>query len=619
MPTNFNQTLDTSTPNIPSYGDAGGQVAGYDIGTGLASIAEVFKSFAEQKAANQKATTIAGVADAFLGKRQEMLDGLSDIQTQQNDLLSNLNPQDAASVKEFQTRMNTLNAQSRQLRRDNSASILALTRQSIAQNPHLTEEIISASKGSEDLFSNVFVESDSSGFIDEKDARVKYVSAVQDLALASGGSIKFAQAVLANDAALRDLDAKSKGARLKAEPLVGFGVLYASTVAESLVQTVTISHNKSNFESPEAAEADSYRQWNMAFKKVNNWIIEQQANGVVFQQDELDTILGVMNRQLAPIKEYARNLHGKPITSKENDLDSAFILAAASAYTADNNPYMASVVRADPKGYMKKYGDPMIKVVQTLRGVDFVALQKTANGTGPDAADARSKLYALKQYTRIEQAKVELALGSEEGKTMLADYATMIESINNNTFDVTKVPKGTVSEMLMVEGVFNASQNNPTPEENKAARDIVMDNYAQDANTMRRLLEAPVFVKQLNSDKPQRIVLVSQIQKDLEGFATEKNSLLNEATIDRSVLSAKDWRSDKPLFTLKPVYSGTKTSQSINAQNSRELEILNMRWRLLLRWSDSPQEAVTWFNENVMAARQKTLSDLITGSAGGKK
>ena len=614
MPTNFTGTLDSATPNIPTYGDAGGAaVPGYDIGTAIESVAKVFESFAEQKRESQESAVIAGTADAFLAKRQELLTGLSEIQQSANDLLKDLNPQDAASVKAFQQKMQTLNSQSRQLRRDNSAGILSLTRQAIAQNPHLAEKIISASKGSEDLFSNVFVESDSSTLVDPADAKAKYAAQVEEMAAVAGVSIATAQGMIRKNQLLVSEETDAKFARIAGEKMTPYGITKANTLINVGMDAVLIAARQQK--TKEGARAEGFRIYQDLESRMNKWILEQTEAGVTFQQQELDTMRSALRGSREALLSYAENVHdaviGK-IVSDKPEASSFFLASLQSAYLSQGNSEMAMLVRENPKLYMERHWKPLEKVIVSLRGTDFAKLQKDAAGTGEAAANAKGKLYALEQYISVAQAGATL-MDTPQGKKLAADYATIIDSIHDRTFDPAKIPMGSVSEMLMVAGVFDSGDESPDAVDAQGQvitynykNSGVGPNYEQGINTQRRLLYTDSFVKWLSNPKNsgQRTTLVNNIQNDMMKFASENPEVLNSMKIDKASLDRADWRNERPVFTNARLAARGRGNFELLPEDNTEIADLNMRYRLLVRWSDSPEAALQWFNENVLAQRE---------------
>jgi hypothetical protein len=618
MPTNFTETLDTATPSIPTYGDAGGSVVpGYDIGSALETVGKVFESFAEQKRASQEAAVVAGTADAFLAKREELLYGLADINTDANNLLADLNPTDAASVKAFQEKMRILNAQSRQLRRDNSAQILSLTRQAINQNPQLAEKIISASKGSEDLFSNVFIESDSQTLIDSADAKVKYATQVAEVAAAAQVSFEVAQGMIGKERRLVAAEAEAKFGRIKGENMTPYGVTYAGNLVSIATDAITIAAR--NQKTKEGAKAEAFRIYQDLDTKLNKWILEQTAAGVVFQQQELDTMRSALKGSREALIAYAENVHdsviGKLVAEKP-EASSFFMASLQAAYLQQGNSEMANLVRENPKLYMERHWKPLEKVIASLRGTDFAKLQRDAAGTGEAATQAKGKLYALEQYISVAQAGANL-METPEGKRLASQYATIIDSIHNNTFDPAKIPMGSVSEMLMVAGVFDSGDTSPQAVD--AQGNVIMynykssgvgPNYEQGIDTQRRLLYTDSFVKWLsNPDHAgQRTTLINNIQNDMMKFASENPEVLNSMKIDKASLDRADWRNETPVFTNTRQVMRGRGNAARMPEDDAAIADLNMRYRLLVRWSDSPDAALQWFNENILAQREQPES-----------
>lgn len=585
MPANFNETLDSVTPNIPTYGSSD-PMPGYSAADAFETAAKLFESIGEQKAAEATAASVSGLAEQTMRVRQDLIDGMGVIENEVSKARASLNPTDANSVKQFADRIRMLEMQSRQLRRDNSAQVLALTRQAINRNPHLAEDLIAASKKGEELFSDLYNEADF-GVVDKEDPAVTVAREMEKGAMMAGMSMPAFAQVVARAKAVEALKTEAESKRLTGESLVPVGMTQASLLLGQARDSIRI--NSRAFATADAAEAFAYEVYSKQLNQFDAWIAEQSAKGAIFQQQDIQMMRQMFTSDLNDLVSYATNVQKSAAFARQVKEDPNADIFAARSYFREN-PLMSQLIKDDPEKYMKDYYAPMMKVVDSLRGADLTALQAAAKGTGPDAAKARSQLNQLRTFIGLEATK-SFDLGTEQGKNLANTYIGISEDIKNGTFNPAEIPPGTVAERLMIAAVYQTNQTDINTQ--KAQTDAAVLNYTQyvpgsnKIDTRQRLLLQPDFVQYLERTPESAAKVVQLAQADMvKAIGSGEDFIIN-----KDALNAGDWRTGQPIVTAKNKFGPGKTQVSPAIRN--RMDVINMNYRLIVRWQGR-EAGIAW-------------------------
>jgi len=601
MPINFNQSLDTTTPNIPSYGAV--ETGMYTMSDTIDNITKLFTDMAdkkaEQQAAAEESAAVSGIADGILNIRQNLIEGEDELQKQMDDARAGLNSGDAASVTQFQNTINRLRLQQRQLRRDNSALVTAELRRAIARYPHLTDNIIKAAKSGEEYFSDVFKEGDFD-VVDKEDPAVKFAQMIEEMTIKGGVSPAVALDTVRSASRLERMKTDNELGGITGKNLISSGLSFSTELRKNLWSSLRFGR----YGTQEAARADAYQKASLAIREMDNWIATQSKNGAIFGQQDVEMLRATVTGEVNEFVQFAANMVQPAIKDKATqDPEFIYTMTKAAAAFKDTNPAMYDMVVNRPEEYLKTYYKPMMDIVNKLKGTDFAKLQREAKGSDPAAAAAaNAKLQALSRYVQIEQGGA-IVMGGEGGTLLAQQYARILNDIQSGTFDPAKLPAGSVSEMLAVNIVFNPADNKPESEKARADFTIaqyktsgVQGNYETGGNysfdTRRRLLKTDSFVRYLNNNPVVRSQLVQNVQQDMiaSKYSLTTGAIFDRIEYDEDLINAANWNSEQLIFT----------SKWSDEQTRKLMYDLTMQYRLLARWMESPQAAAQWMKTNVL-------------------
>lgn len=577
MPVNFSNALDSATPNIPSYNPTQQSDSNYSMESALSSVTEVIKGFAEQRNAQKENAVVSEQADLALQKRQQLLEDESDLQSRINDERAKVNPNDRAGFDRIMGNIRKLEQQARQLRRDNSASILALQRSALAAYPQYTDSLLKVFKSSEELASDVMQEADKVQ-ADKEDPFVQYQQSVETLSFKAGVSQDTARLMIQDEEQFKADDLKFKRASMQGQEAVPAALGKVNSIFKMAMHEVTLTSGKQT--TPEGAKANSNITISRAREALTTYFTDLDAAGIRIPQAEMQLIQSEFNRRAQDLEQYAGFVQTSAEAARtvKNDPNAGTFAALAIAYKDD--PILRARLKSDPKGFLKDYYEPLMKVVDGLRGADLSKLQAVAKAGGAEGAKAQTQLNALGKFALVEGGRA-LILRSKEGQELAQSYFELNASISNGTFDPKKIPVGSVSERLMYAATFRPGDEN-TPAATRAKEDLIQREYSTyiapeydgGVNTRERLIFQKDISGYLDSSPGFRQTLIAQAKTDMQAIIEAKEQFSGGLSLNNFNFVKLDPKSREPVFE-----GGT-----LGGKSAKNLDVLNINVRILARY-----------------------------------
>lgn len=599
MPVNFNENLDTATPNIPTYTPESGGGPN-SMATLVEDASSIFTDYLTKKSNAEEALTVNTFADLALGQRQRLLEQESSVQARIDEERSKVNPSDRAGFDSIMGNIRKLEQQARQLRRDNGSQLLALQRQAMRSYPQYTDSLLKVFNTTEILASNVMAEADAVK-LDETDPFIKNYKEIETQAYRAGVSMDVARATLEEQEAFdRETVTNNRGMLLGQQQLPAALSQVNGLISLAFSDVATSSRELTT---PEAAHAKAILTVEKARKGLDDFFLELDKLGIRMPQAEMQRVQEQFNTRAQNVEQFAELVQKDAEAARtiRNDPNAGIFAAMMVAYKDD--PVLKARLKSDPKGVLKDYYEPLMKVVDNLRGVDLSKLQALAKAGGTEGAKAQAQLNALGRFATIEASRA-MTLRTPEGMQLAQSYFQINSDISAGTFDPSKIPVGSMSERLMYAATFKPGKD--TPETDRVKQNVIQKEYDTmvrpdydgGVNTRERLIFHPDITSYLDQSPGFRQTLISQAKQDMKniidnqsaGFSLMGDAKISSLSINNFNFVKLDPKSRNPVFE-----GGTIAGSAVN-----NLDVLNMNVRILARYMG--KEATQDFVRELMAS-----------------
>lgn len=590
MPTNFNQALDTVTPNVPTYTPESG--GGMLSGTAeiFSDIAGEIKAYGERKSEARKQTTLAGLTMDVLDERDKAVKELTALQQQEDKALSSVNPEDAETLKRATRERDRINARRKQLGMENTTATTAVLRRYIAANPHLTDELLATFKSSELAWSQTFEDQDKIGKADET-LNAARLDAVVKKAADMNVDISVATAALATEARVADTEGKSKLRQLDGSSVSGDGITLLGDFTSAGMAKVSLAAGK--LTTTEGANLFSSKINNEFQDRFNAWRKEQIKNGAEFTPAIEEQFRTTMNTMRKAIQDHAQAIASDATYRREAQKNVKFSTMVGGAlygnspvwrkYLAERPDVAAQVVLSTMKG------------LETVRVEGLANVEKRANAGDPEA---RLTMMHVRNYVKLEAANATMSPDNDSAE-LIETTAKIIDAMDRGQSIVDLAKPGTLNEILGL----TALQDSDTPASlaalsEKAEKDasaLLNGESVGNIDTVARLTDFAPYRKALTQNLEARATVVNNLQNSIINTLTNKP----EITVDYDTGLSSSWN-DKTKLTFKGNLLNDPTvragaSSFVAISETKDAQLLNSSIRAL-KYYMKPAEYKEWFS-----------------------
>lgn len=608
MPTNFNQTLQTVSPNIQSYQPE----TASGIGDAFNQIGGAIKDFLDSKAAAQESATIGAGADEYLNLIQDQSTALADVRNQQNQLGDALaNEADEGKRKDLMRQVAALDARSRQMRVDMGPQRIALFRRFVRENPHLVDVANKTFGGLQNTAENMLQD----GSKVAADPSVQAITAIREEAAKTGVDVD-----TMTDSMRLGLEAKNSANRLQQQRDIGaaeFPDLTRATVAtqEVRLRDLQLMAIKGRWNSS---------QWNLYIEGelANTLAADDQAliqsfmgDKGVLGQAEYDNIVQARERVLVRARNMAQQYETNENRAREDAKTK--IGLEYQALAAGYGPLWAAFTKDNPEAAYRIGVTEPIKLWNQLRAEENSLLAQKAvatkaggragilaNTPGASNLDARLAANRAQQATvagplmAVDRASYIQQHGGTLKQSVDDAYRQVIPSIVAGTFDPKNYPPGLLHLIAPVLLAPGAETKAPDSLE-QAQVDLVLDTQIRDTITSNntsikgRVLREPMR-SYLESPKGSRakinmhFTIDRQLENALSGATLTDNVLTlgNGVQVQYNPKALEDTTGATPLLQMPslPVV-GTRGNASALPLANRRMETVEAVDRINTAWT----------------------------------
>lgn len=607
MPTNFNQTLQTVSPSIPSYQP---ETASSGLGEVFDKVGGAITDFLGQKQAEQEAAAVGAGADEYLNLIQDQSTALADLKNQQNILGEQLaNEGDEAKRKALLRQVSALDARSRQMRTDMGPQRIALFRRFVRENPHLVETANKVFGGLQNVAENMLQDSNAV----ESDPVTTARRALTQAAMALGVTEDHYAELVQLDAKVKESNNNLTLALNLGKGWEGAAYENASTQRNSAMMNMLgalrkIGEQEGAVQYALGPAAADFRARMDAVRS------EITSRGGIFSSEQIQNWNQYVNSTVNDMETLARSLPTEK-SLRDDAIDNAFSRIAMSGAVAlfGNNPASQAYAKQDSDGFYREFVIPLRNQLQAdLNARAALPAPTQAKGKGgllaasPQDTLRRANLDArIKANTsalvQIDQASYAGAGGDE---ATVRAFSDIYESIQDGTFNPKTLPPG------LTRYAYNLTFANANPKNPKvgaaAEQQIMHDQTAENITSYNfssrwRWIDDPKERAFVQANPAFRATAVRTIRDEVASYldpaTVEEKGIKYTVNYD---LLASGKRGN--LVTVDPTAGGAQVKgESIPNPAAQEWEDrINSGWAGLLVHDANGQAAVAQFFKSLL-------------------